>query len=603
MPHSPDRTYAQAQQPQQQQGQQGQQARPRPTSHISFPHTHHTHHRHRDVVDESITTDMLTSTNTHLNSGSGRDPHTLSHPSIPSPPLHHQTLHHQGLHHHPTDLEHNPYVDSFPRTTGLSPYGLSFPPNPTLSSRITNTNTNTSSGGHQQQRLNPPNRRSSRAIHPRQFAPQRTTKTTQKLVLFPDEDQQNQNQNQQQQVQQQQQQQLQQLQQLQVQTRGWYDDQHVIQPPMTPTVVMDDEEQVDGILTDRDREGGDEINNTNNNANKGQTEAEMLSKEVRTQTRLPRVTSYCVAEGYKLRDLAKFLRREQGVNPKMYDECLYVWYDGSGVMKLGAENMKAHRNVDTPRNVDTHDHNTTNAGAMMTTVTTARSDIFIFDYGVIVFWNLSQPAEHAYLSLIQPFAIHMLPPTVRESEDFHFQYSLNGSQRIYNDMITLKSGNSLMKLTISHGIGQSVKLAYFENVMDGTIEGCIDLPRMMARFGDIHMTRRDVMKIVGKLFRLRVDVNLISNVLDTPELFWSEPELEGLYNAIRGYLEISQRAKLLNSRVQIVSDLLGTLTAHMNSNEAAYITWIIIVLIVMAVIVGAGEVWVKMLRLKAGLED
>ncbi|KAI9008165.1 hypothetical protein BC832DRAFT_553264 [Gaertneriomyces semiglobifer] len=601
MPHSPDRTYGtaqqsqqQAQQAQQQQGQQQQQqARPRPTSHISFPHTHHSHrHRDREIEETNNTNrESTTLTNTLINSNINRDPLTLSHPSIPSPPITlHQTLHQ----HQPTDLEHNPYVDSFPRTTGLSPYGLSFPPNPTLPSR---TNNNSGSGQTQtqtQQRLNQPNRRSSRAIHPRQFAPQRTTKTTQKLVLFPDEDQQ---QLQQQQQQNQNQQQLQnQQQQLQVQTRGWYDDTLTHQqPPMTPTVVIDDDDQVqvDGLLTDltRDREREEETN-------KGQTEAEMLSKEVRTQTRLPRVTSYCVAEGYKLRDLAKFLRREQGVNPKMYDECLYVWYEGG--MKLGAENMKVHgdvhRNVDAHRNVD--DHNTSTI-----VTTTTRSDIFIFDYGVIVFWNLSQPAEHAYLGLIQPFAIHILPPTVRESEDFHFQYSSNGSQRIYNDMITLKSGNSLMKLTISHGIGQSVKLAYFENVMDGTIEGCIDLPRMMARYGDIHMTRRDVMKIVGKLFRLRVDVNLISNVLDTPELFWSEPELEGLYNAIRGYLEISQRAKLLNSRVQIVSDLLGTLTAHMNSNEAAYITWIIIVLIVMAVIVGAGEVWVKMLRLKAGLED
>lgn len=40
---------------------------------------------------------------------------------------------------------------------------------------------------------------------------------------------------------------------------------------------------------------------------------------------------------------------------------------------------------------------------------------------------------------------------------------------------------------------------------------------------------------------MRINVNLVSNVLDTPEIFWSEPALEPLYRAIRGYLEISQR--------------------------------------------------------------
>ena len=48
------------------------------------------------------------------------------------------------------------------------------------------------------------------------------------------------------------------------------------------------------------------------------------------------------------------------------------------------------------------------------------------------------------------------------------------------------------------------------------------------------MDHDEIIKVVGRLFRLRMNVNLVSNVLDTPELFWSEPELEGLYNAIRG---------------------------------------------------------------------
>ena len=70
--------------------------------------------------------------------------------------------------------------------------------------------------------------------------------------------------------------------------------------------------------------------------------------------------------------------------------------------------------------------------------------------------------------------------------------------------------------------------------MEEEVELSSSLPKMMARFGEVKLRRDDVIKVVGRLFRLRVEVNLISNVLDTPEIFWSEPELEGLYNAIRG---------------------------------------------------------------------
>jgi uncharacterized Rmd1/YagE family protein len=125
---------------------------------------------------------------------------------------------------------------------------------------------------------------------------------------------------------------------------------------------------------------------------------------------------------------------------------------------------------------------------------------------------------------------------------------------------------------------------------------------MMAKIGTVKMNRSQIMKIVGmpqtnpgKLYKLKVNVNLISNVLDTPELFWTERELEGLYKAIRSYLEIQQRADLLNSRADVLSDLLDMLTDHQNSNEMHHITWIVIILVAVAAFVAFLEVGVKVL--------
>ncbi|CAJ0752609.1 15847_t:CDS:2 [Entrophospora sp. SA101] len=56
-----------------------------------------------------------------------------------------------------------------------------------------------------------------------------------------------------------------------------------------------------------------------------------------------------------------------------------------------------------------------------------------------------------------------------------------------------------------------------------------------------------------------MNVNLISNVLDIPEIFWSEPLLQPLYNAIRTYLEISQHVKVLNDKCNAINDLLDML--------------------------------------------
>jgi uncharacterized Rmd1/YagE family protein len=67
----------------------------------------------------------------------------------------------------------------------------------------------------------------------------------------------------------------------------------------------------------------------------------------------------------------------------------------------------------------------------------------------------------------------------------------------------------------------------------------------------------DALKLTGKLFRLRRDVNLVSNVLDTPELFWSEASLKGLYDAVKEYMEIKERVKVLNEKIVVASDFVG----------------------------------------------
>ncbi|KAI8909092.1 hypothetical protein EDD86DRAFT_191382 [Gorgonomyces haynaldii] len=232
-----------------------------------------------------------------------------------------------------------------------------------------------------------------------------------------------------------------------------------------------------------------------------------------------------------------------------------------------------------------------------------RSEVFLFDYGIIVMWNFTQMEEIVLVEKMRKFAIGFDDSYEVIPEEFHFQYELSTSKqaRIFNDMITLKSSSPLMKLTISHGLAQSVKLSIYENIIDETIQGTIPISKMMAKYGKVKMSRSKIMKIVGQLYRLKMNVNLVSNVLDKPEFFWSEPRLEPLYIAVRSYLEIPQRVELLNKRADVLTDLLEMLTDHMNSNEMTYITWIVIILVFLAAVTALSEVGVKLLRLQAGL--
>jgi uncharacterized Rmd1/YagE family protein len=79
----------------------------------------------------------------------------------------------------------------------------------------------------------------------------------------------------------------------------------------------------------------------------------------------------------------------------------------------------------------------------------------------------------------------------------------------------------------------------------------------MAISGALKLRRHDALKMTGRLFKLRRDVNLVSNVLDVPELFWSEASLKELYDAVREYVEIKPRVQVLNEKLGVASDFVS----------------------------------------------
>ena len=184
------------------------------------------------------------------------------------------------------------------------------------------------------------------------------------------------------------------------------------------------------------------------------------------------------------------------------------------------------------------------------------AELIILPYGVLVMYNLSAAEERSIISdvLSSGCVRGGLPysPDDEETEAFHFCYDPTvPAPRIFNDFFTFRTSNHLLKLSLAHAIAQSTKLSVFEESMQRTLELTSHIPKELASSGELKLKRREALKLTGRLFKLRVDVNLTSNVLDTPELFWSEASLKALYDAIREYLEIDQRVENLNERLAV----------------------------------------------------
>ncbi|KUI59815.1 Sad1-interacting factor 2 [Cytospora mali] len=376
------------------------------------------------------------------------------------------------------------------------------------------------------------------------------------------------------------------------------------------------------------------------------------------RTRLPRVTAYCTANKYDMDGLMRFLKgpkgKAKGTNPKLIDECIYTPYNynskqvemGSGLQQPQTVHSSpvhanpVHSNPVHPyeRRHSTGEYATataTEAGYPLTqdlidlrqesqereeayasqpdTFAAERGDenaifdtadfdievhtpeVFLFDYGVVVIWGMTLQQEQRFLKEMAKFELEKLSQDDVEVEMFNFYYTREYQARIYNDFIALRDKNNYkVKLAIAHALAQSTKTSLFEELMDSTIDACKDVPTEIALTGKIALTRKQIHMQIGELFILKLNIHLGGSILDTPELFWVEPQLEPVYQAVRKYLEMDQRVKVLTDRMDVVGDLLAVLKDQLSHGHGEKLEWIVIVLIAAEILVAGINILVDM---------
>jgi uncharacterized Rmd1/YagE family protein len=108
-------------------------------------------------------------------------------------------------------------------------------------------------------------------------------------------------------------------------------------------------------------------------------------------------------------------------------------------------------------------------------------------------------------------------------------------------------------------MAQSTLLAHYETKAARILTSpvALSIPTQLAKCGYLKLKRHSALKLTGQLFKLRRDVNLASNVLDVPELFWSEASLKELYEAVRVYMEIGGRVQALNEKLVLAGDFVS----------------------------------------------
>ena len=226
-------------------------------------------------------------------------------------------------------------------------------------------------------------------------------------------------------------------------------------------------------------------------------------------------------------------------------------------------------------------------------------EVFIFAFGVAVFWSFHRGEEDPLIDQIRNY---VSGGELSEDEYFAGQddmaFVISSDDlviSIANDVITLpNSSSSKNRLAVSFAIAQSAVLAIFESRVEKKIEEYKYIPETLAACGKVRLTPKILGTMIGEVYVIRHDVNLHTEILDTPDFFWKESGAEPMYRMTMLYLEMETRTEILNKRLDMLRELLGVLQQQHENENALKLEVIVIWLIVISIFVELAQVFTEM---------
>jgi uncharacterized Rmd1/YagE family protein len=214
-------------------------------------------------------------------------------------------------------------------------------------------------------------------------------------------------------------------------------------------------------------------------------------------------------------------------------------------------------------------------------------DIYFFNYGCFVIWGFKKVVEQKIISYVKDFSIQ--PLNNYETDYFYYhsgpETNIDAHDTLQIDVISLADDDIKIKLAISYGLAQSIKLEAFEEAVKLAIRKSHHLPEEIANQGIISLSRRAIFKRIGEIFLVRSSINLNIEYLAAPEFFWRNTNLEPYYIMAKQFLEIQNRVAALNQQLDVLQELLDILNSQVQHSHSSLLESIIIILIVVEIMI------------------
>lgn len=202
---------------------------------------------------------------------------------------------------------------------------------------------------------------------------------------------------------------------------------------------------------------------------------------------------------------------------------------------------------------------------------------YVFDYGAVVFANMSDTDASKSLALLQQFSERPLAEKLRD--DFEIlhrpeeQLSFN-----FDSLVVPRLDEEVVKIAMLN-VAHSVALDFYSQRAHELLSEIQQFTNQMENEGAIRISRSNMLRFIGRMLnsKNRIVENLF--IFDSPDLAWEDEYLDRIHRGLARTLEIQTRFKEIEYTFKVVEDNLSVFRELFFQRESSRLEWIIIALI------------------------
>lgn len=217
------------------------------------------------------------------------------------------------------------------------------------------------------------------------------------------------------------------------------------------------------------------------------------------------------------------------------------------------------------------------------------SYLFVYNYGSVVFFNVSEEIQEKELQAIHDF--RTLSGTIRTSDIFSLEVEeapgplvSDGSNKVYYDRLVVSS-LSYAKIKIACMLlAESTALEYYEILIENLLEKTNTFSRKLERERRILHSSHELIQFIG--FCLNTKQEIISNlyIVDSPDETWESVELDKMFQELKNMMEIDVRYRGLEYKIKIIQESIEVFVDFAKSKRETTLEIVIILLIAFEIV-------------------